>query len=151
MEDKCLYKLSYYRLMAVYAITCVWASWYCCRKIYSTDMWVLILIISLIITLFAYFVSVTRIYDDKIVIKHPLRMFNRLKTIWYTECDAVIYLPGTTKTEAESLSFVKKDGTSETLNINLRSVSKKMLLFFESKGLRIEVKSAYYHSINDLK
>ena len=150
MADKHVYKLAYYVLPVALNIIIASGIGYCCTVL-SVNVYIIALITLSVTFFFVSLISVAYVYENRIVIKHPLRFFHRVVEISYRDCITVLYTPMITKASAEQLIFISKDHMAYHVDRNTRIIKKEILQFFESKGLRVEVLGTYNNSINDLK
>lgn len=132
-------------------------------SVYDYDLMCSIMISILLLYLLSmWWYSDVYIYEDKIVIKYPLRIkFARSKTIFLSDVKSIKYIAPYKVPASLDIKYVKlinKEGYKEKIykkNVNLNIMTSKsiapMLHFFASKDIAVEIRGTENNSINDLK
>lgn len=109
------------------------------------------LIPSTILFLFSFWgISNISLCEDSVVITYPFRFFKKKCDICYSEIQSILFHVMASKASSEYLVFYMKDGTHKKIMLDINNISLEFLLFFQTKGINIEVKGTENNSIKDL-
>lgn len=111
--------------------------------------WMLILSVLLFIASFSG-ISIVNVYEEIVVITYPFRLLKRECNICYSNIKSILFHVMASKASSEYLVFYMKNGTHKKVMLDVNNVSLEMLLFFQAKGINIEVKGTENNSIDDL-
>lgn len=103
-----------------------------------------------ILYIFAYWISFIYVYENKVVIKFPFRVFARKIELPVYQLNVVTYCSKTSKANSE---YIKFDSDGNETKVYIYSFSKfyPMLVFLQSKGVKVEIKGTEHNSIEDLR
>lgn len=111
----------------------------------------LIVILFFVFALSFGFVSKINISENMVTIKYPYGFIKKDYTISFTDIDSVIYSVAVTKATSEYIKFNFKDGGNFKVTLDSGKVSKEILKYIQSKGIRVEVRGSENNSIEDLR
>ena len=111
----------------------------------------LIVILFFVFALSFGFVSKINISENMVTIKYPYGFIKKDHTISFTDIDSVIYSVAVTKATSEYIKFSFKDGGNFKVTLDSGKVSKEILKYIQSKGIRVEVRGSENNSIEDLR
>lgn len=114
------------------------------------SIYVVLLVCFGILYLFAYWMSIIYVYENMVVVKFPFRVFSRNIELPLCQLNVVTYCCKTSKANSE---YIKFDSEENETKVYIYSFSKfyPMLVFLQSKGVKIVIKGAEHNSIDDLR
>ncbi len=116
----------------------------------NSMLWILMPIVILFLV-FLMFVSIVKIDESYIAVKYPFRPIKREFIIQWTQIETFVFHIMSSKASSEYMLFCLRDGIHIKVLLDVNKITKEMLLFIQSKNIKIEVKGTENNSIEDLR